>query len=211
MEGRVQTVAVAAGVPPDRLLAPPELNGAYDPHVWHDPGMWRHAVERARDALSAADTAGAPRYRANAERYLARLDSLDAWARTQVDRVPAEMRVLVTAHDAFNYFGRAYGIEVRGLQGISTATEAGTADVRELADFIADRRIPAIFVESSIPRRTIEAVQAAVRSRDHDVAIGGTLFSDALGNAGTPEGTYIGMIRHNVATITSALMREVAQ
>jgi manganese/zinc/iron transport system substrate-binding protein len=211
MQGMVRTVAVADAVPPDRLLAPPEFQGAWDPHVWHDPGMWRYAVERARDALSAADTAGAPLYRANADRYLARLDSLDAWARQQVERVPAGMRVLVTAHDAFNYFGRAYGIQVRGLQGISTATEAGTADVRELADFIAERRIPAIFVESSIPRRTIEAVQAAVRARGHDVAIGGTLFSDALGDPGTPEGTYTGMVRHNVTTITEALRRQVAQ
>ena len=125
--------------------------------------------------------------------------------------VPPEMRVLVTAHDAFNYFGRAYGIEVRGLQGISTATEAGTADVRALADFIAARRIPAIFIESSIPRRTIEAVQAAVRGRGHDAAIGGQLFSDALGNPGTPAGTYTGMIGANVETIVRALRGEAAE
>ena len=209
MRGSVRTVAVAEAVPRDRLMAPPEFGGAYDPHVWHDPGLWRLAVERARDALITADSAGAPIYRENATRYLARLDTLDAWVRAETQRVPDSMRVLVTAHDAFNYFGRAYAVEVRGLQGISTATEAGTADVRTLADFIAERKIPAIFVESSIPRRTIEAVQAAVRARGHDVAIGGQLFSDALGDAGTPAGTYEGMIRHNVATLVGALLREV--
>ena len=209
MHGSVRTVAVAEAVPQNRLLAPPEFGGAYDPHVWHDPGLWRLAVERARDALADADTANAAIYQANATRYLAKLDSLDAWVRAETQRVPEATRVLVTAHDAFNYFGRAYGVDVRGLQGISTASEAGTADVRMLADFIAERRIPAIFVESSIPRRTIEAVQAAVRARGHDVAIGGQLFSDALGDAGTPAGTYEGMIRHNVSTLVGALLREV--
>jgi len=111
----------------------------------------------------------------------------------------------VTAHDAFNYFGRAYGFEVLGLQGISTASEAGTGDVQSLAEFIATRRIPAVFVESSVPVRNIEAVQAAVRNRGFAVTIGGQLFSDALGDAGTPEGTYAGMVRHNIDTIVGAL------
>jgi manganese/zinc/iron transport system substrate-binding protein len=115
--------------------------------------------------------------------------------------------VLITAHDAFNYFGRAYGFEVRGLQGISTATEAGTGDVQDLTDFIVQRQIPAIFVESSVPKRTVEAVQAAVRARGFDVQIGGQLFSDAPGSAGTPEGTYIGMVRYNIDTIVAALLR----
>ena len=123
-------------------------------------------------------------------------------------RVPPERRVLVTAHDAFNYFGRAYGFEVRGLQGISTASEAGTADVQELAELITNRRIPAVFVESSIPLRTIEAVQAAVRARGFDVRIGGQLYSDAMGTPGTPDGTYIGMVRHNIDTIVGALLRQ---
>lgn len=126
----------------------------------------------------------------------------------QAGRVPAEQRVLVTAHDAFNYFGRAYGFEVRGLQGISTESEAGTADVQELADFIAERQVPAIFVESSVPQRNIEAVQAAVQSRGFDVEIGGQLFSDAMGNPGTPEGTYLGMVRHNIDTVVGALLGE---
>jgi manganese/zinc/iron transport system substrate-binding protein len=120
--------------------------------------------------------------------------------------VPATQRVLITAHDAFAYFGAAYGFQVRGLQGISTVSEAGARDVSELAAFIADRRIPAIFVESSVSPRTIEAVQAAVRARGFDVAIGGSLYSDAMGSAGTPDGTYVGMVRHNVDTIVEALL-----
>ena len=138
------------------------------------------------------------------------LEALDSWVRERVAALPPERRVLITAHDAFGYFGRAYGFEVMGLQGISTASEAGTADVQQLANEIARRRIPAIFVETSIPRRTIEAVQAAVRSRGFDVAIGGALYSDALGNPGTEAGTYVGMVRSNVETIVSALGRGAA-
>jgi manganese/zinc/iron transport system substrate-binding protein len=126
--------------------------------------------------------------------------------RGQSQRVPKERRVIITAHDAFNYFGRAYGFEVRGLQGISTAAEAGAGDVQGLAEFIAERRLPAIFVESSVSPRTIQAVREAVRSRGFDVEIGGSLFSDAMGDPGTPEGTYIGMVRHNVDTIVGGLL-----
>jgi manganese/zinc/iron transport system substrate-binding protein len=175
-----------------------------------DVGLWRHAVERVRDALSELDAAHAEQYRADAARYLTELDSLDAYVRAQVQRLPEERRVLVTAHDAFNYFGRAYAFDVRGLQGLSTATEAGTADVRALAVFIDERELPAIFVETSISPRTIEAVQAATRALGHDVRIGGSLYSDALGNPGTPAGTYIGMIRHNVDTIVAALLGATA-
>jgi manganese/zinc/iron transport system substrate-binding protein len=145
-------------------------------------------------------------YQENAERYDAELAELDRWVKGQVARVPAEKRVLVTAHDAFNYFGRAYGFEVRGLQGISTASEAGTADVRELAEFIADREIPAIFVESSVSPRAIQAVREAVRARGFDVAIGDSLYSDAMGDPNTSEGTYPGMVRHNVEAIVSGLL-----
>jgi manganese/zinc/iron transport system substrate-binding protein len=136
---------------------------------------------------------------------LAQLEELNAYVAAQAESVPAQQRVIVTAHDAFNYYGRAYGFEVMGLQGISTATEAGTSDVQDLAELIAERQIPAIFIESSVPQRNVEAVQAAVRARGFDVKIGGELFSDAMGNPGTPEGTYIGMVRHNTDTIVSAL------
>lgn len=206
MSTRKRTVAVADAIPLSERLAPPEFKGAYDPHVWFDVSLWMVAAERARDALIAADPAHAAEYRANWEAYRTRLSALDAYVRTEAERVPAGQRVLVTAHDAFNYFGRRYGFEVRGLQGISTQAEAGTGDVQSLASFIVARRIPAIFVESSIPRRTVEAVQAAVKARGFDVKIGGQLYSDALGSAGTPAASYEGMVRQNIDTIVGALL-----
>lgn len=208
MGGRTRTVAVAEAITRDRLLAPPEFRGAFDPHVWFDVSMWMQAVERISQVLIEADAANAEQYRANAEGYARELQELHDYVRAQAERVPAEQRVLITAHDAFNYFGRAYGFEVRGLQGISTATEASTADVQTLARFISERRIPAIFVETSIPQRTIEAVQAAVRASGFETRIGGQLFSDAMGNPGTPEGTYPGMVRHNIDTIVGALIAQ---
>jgi len=206
MRGRIQTVAVTDGIDRSVLLAPPEFKGAFDPHVWFDVSLWMRAVEAVERSLSARDSAGASIYETNARAYLAELDSLHRWVQARAREVPAERRVLVTAHDAFNYFGRAYEFEVKGLQGISTVSEAGTADVQGLADLIVQRRIPAIFVETSIPRRTIAAVQAAARSRGFEPRIGSPLFSDAMGDAGTPEGTYIGMVRHNVNTIVDALL-----
>lgn len=205
IRGRIRTVAVTRDIDRSRLLAPPEFEGAYDPHVWFDITLWMEAVETVRAALAGIDPANAETYRRNAARYLAELRALHEYVKTRAASLPPERRVLVTAHDAFNYFGRAYGFEVRGLQGISTATEAGTADIQRLADFIAARRIPAIFVESSVSPRTIEAVRAAVRARGFEVEIGGQLYSDALGDAGTPEGTYTGMVRHNIDTIVDAL------
>jgi manganese/zinc/iron transport system substrate-binding protein len=208
MGARQRTVAVAEAIDAALLLAPPEFEGAYDPHVWFDVRLWQEAVRAVHAALRDADPASAAAFDANAAAYLAELDELDAWVRRRVAELPAERRVLVTAHDAFNYFGRAYGFEVRGLQGINTASEAGTADVQRLAAFIVERRIPAIFVETSVPRRTIEAVQAAVRARGFAARIGDELFSDAMGDPATAEGTYPGMIRHNVNTIVDSLMQE---
>jgi manganese/zinc/iron transport system substrate-binding protein len=208
MGGRIRTAAVTQALDPDLLLTPPEFEGAYDPHVWFDVTLWMSAVETVRDALVTLDPGSEPLYRANASEYLAKLEALDAYVREQAARVPPERRVLITAHDAFNYFGRAYDFEVRGLQGISTAAEAGAGDVQALAEFIAANRIPAIFIESSVPVRTVEAVQAAVRARNFELAIGGELFSDAMGDRGTAEGTYIGMVRHNIDTITGALLGE---
>jgi manganese/zinc/iron transport system substrate-binding protein len=207
MRGRVKTVAVTDGIDRSLLLAPPEFQGAYDPHVWFDVTLWMKCAERVRDALIEADPAGADVYRSTTERYLQELGALHDYVKSRAGTLPAERRVLITAHDAFNYFGRAYGFEVRGLQGISTATEAGAADVQSLAQFIAERRIPAIFVETSVSPRSIEALQAAVRARGFDVQIGGKLYSDALGDPGTPEGTYAGMIRYNIDTIVQALSR----
>lgn len=206
--GVATTVAVAEGIDPEKLQAPPEFQGFYDPHVWFNVAFWMEATTAVQDALTEIDPEHADDFAANAEAYLAELEELDAYVAEQAARVPQEKRVLITAHDAFNYFGQAYGFEVRGLQGISTASEASTADVQELSRFIAERQIPAIFVESSVPPRTVEAVQAAVRAQGFDVQIGGELFSDAMGSPGTAEGTYNGMVRHNIDTIVSALLGE---
>ena len=206
MSGDTKTVAVTDALERNLLLTPPEFEGQYDPHVWFDVTLWMKAVGKVRDVLSEFDPDSTIMYWTNADRYLAKLAELHQYVKAQAERVSSEQRVLVTAHDAFNYFGKAYGFEVRGLQGISTATEAGIADVQDLATFIAARRIPAIFVESSVSSRSLEAVKAAVKSKGFDVEIGGELFSDAMGNDGTPEGTYIGMVRHNIDTIVTALI-----
>ncbi|MBO1436220.1 zinc ABC transporter substrate-binding protein [Meiothermus sp. CFH 77666] len=209
LERLPKAIAVTDAIPRERLIRPPGGFGGqytYDPHVWFDVTLWKLTVGRVRDALSKVDPPGAAYYRANAQAYSRRLEQLDAFIRQQIARVPAQQRVLITAHDAFAYFGRRYGLEVRGLQGISTLSEAGTRDVQQLADFIVQRRIRAVFVESSVPRRAIEAVVAAVRARGWTVAVGGELFSDAAGNPGTPEGTYVGMMEHNTRTIVSGLL-----
>lgn len=211
LDGRIRTQAVTADIDPSRLLRPAEFEGAYDPHVWSDVSLWMVAVETVADVLVELDPDGGDHFRANRDLLLAELEELDGWIREEVARIPDDLRVLVTAHDAFNYFGRAYGFDVRGLQGLSTVAEAGAGDVQELAAFIIQRGIPALFVESSIPTRNVEAVQAAVRSRGLEVRMGGTLFSDAMGDTGTPEGTYPGMIRHNVRTIVEALVPELQE
>ncbi len=201
----IKTVAVTDKIDRSLLQSPPEFQGNYDPHVWFDVSLWMKAVEQVRDTLVELDPTSAALYESNAEAYLGELANLHQYVLDQASTVPAEQRILITAHDAFNYFGRAYGFQVRGLQGISTEAQAGTADVQSLANFIVERRIPAIFVESSVPQRNVEAVQAAVNAKGFDVRIGGSLFSDAMGSEGTPEGTYVGMVRHNIDTIVTAL------
>ena len=201
----IDTVAVTEGIDRKYLLTPPEFEGNYDPHLWFDVGLWMNAVTAVRDSLIQKDPDNEEVYRANTEEYLVKLSELDEYVKTKTKTLPEDKRVLITAHDAFNYFGKGYGFEVRGLQGISTDSEAGTADVQELAGFIVERQLPAIFVESSVPPKYIEAVQAAVRARGFNVEVGGEIFSDAMGNPGTPEGNYIGMVRHNVNTIVGAL------
>lgn len=200
-------VAVAEAIPTSQLLPSANYADAYDPHVWFDVQLWQLVVTAVRDALIAADPDHATEYEANAAVYLAELTELEQYVQAQAARISPAQRVLITAHDAFGYFGRAYGFEVKGLQGISTEAEASAADVQSLASFIVANQIPAIFIESSVPVRTVEAVQAAVAAQGFQVAIGGELFSDALGDQNTPEGTYTGMVRHNVDTIVGALSR----
>jgi manganese/zinc/iron transport system substrate-binding protein len=208
---RKPAIPVAERIDPGQLLPWANYADEFDPHVWFDVSLWMKTVDAVRDTLAEADPDNASTYQANAEAYLAQLAELDTYVKQQAATLPADQRVLVTAHDAFHYFGRAYGFEVRGLQGISTASEAGTADVRELADFIAERKIPAIFIETSVPVRNVEALQAAVRDRGGEVVIGGQLYSDALGSPDSDAGTYIGMVRHNIDTIVQALRGDAVE
>lgn len=209
MNRTTRTVAVTHRLDPQTDLRPAVegFEGAHDPHVWFDVSLWMKAVEAIRDALCEVDPEHAAEYRARAETYLRELADLHAEVKALAASVPADRRVLITAHDAFYYFGRAYGFEVHGLQGISTVSEPSTRDVQRLAQLIGSRKVPAIFGETSVPDRNLQAVCDAV-ARDYGFAVrfqGGQLYSDALGDAGTPEGTYIGMVRHNIGVIAGAL------
>ena len=177
----------------------------YDPHVWFDVTIWMDVAEHAAKVLGEIDPENAADYNANKDNYIKELEELDTYIRNRVEELPESSRVLVTAHDAFRYFGKAYGFEVKGLQGISTDAEAGTADVSNLAKFIADNKIKAIFVESSVPPKNIEALQAAVIARGFDVAIGGELYSDSLGDEASGDDTYVLTCKANIDTIVDAL------
>ncbi len=177
----------------------------YDPHVWNDVSGWMKAVEGVRDALEEFDPSHALDYRENAEVYLKELERLDAYAKEAIGSIPADQRVLVTAHDAFGYMARAYGLDVRGIQGLSTEAKPGLRDIELLVEFLVEKKIPAVFVESSVPRKSVEALIEGALAKGHEVLVGGELFSDSMGQAGTVQGTYVGMIDHNVTTITKAL------
>ena len=208
MSARKTVKAVTDTVPKDKLLPSPDYEGQFDPHLWFDVTLWMHAAETIRDTLIEKDPKNAETYRSNAEAYLAEMEKLNRYATVQLNRIPKQQRVLITAHDAFGYFGKSYGFTVKGLQGISTVAEAGIKDVQEIVNYIVDNKIRAVFIESSVPKRNIEAVQQAAKDKGWDLTIGGELFSDAMGDWGTPEGTYLGMVRHNVDTITAALLGE---
>lgn len=208
---RKPVFAVGEGVPVDRRLAHDSYKDRYDPHVWMDPMLWRFVVASTRDALIELDADGADTYSANAEAMIADLDRLDAYSRTVLGEVPPNARVVVTAHDAFRYFGRSYGFEVIGVQGISTESEAGLKHIEEMVSTLVDRKIGAIFVESSVSDRNVRALIEGAAAQGWTVKIGGQLFSDAMGPPGTYEGTYLGMIDHNVTTIAGALGAPVPQ
>ena len=205
LASRGTVVAVGEAVPPDRLISHPAYAGKHDPHVWMVPPLWAHAVVAAGAALTGALPDHAVRLETATADYLAGLDRLHAYAGTVLASVPAPSRVLLTAHDAFGYFGRAYGFEVIGIQGISTESEAGLNRIAELVDMLVSRNIRAAFVETSVSDRNIRALIEGAAARGHRVEIGGALFSDAMGPEGSYEGTYPGMIDHNVTTIARAL------
>ncbi|MGK0421549.1 MAG: manganese/zinc/iron transport system substrate-binding protein [Polaribacter sp.] len=200
-----KTIAVSDAIDKATLIGSEYFASNYDPHIWFSITNWEIITQYIVDKLCELDAKNTATYKTNGANYLKILASLKTTITEQVNSLPVEKRILVTAHDAFNYFGKEFQFNVVGLQGLSTATEAGVQDVRRLASFIEEKNVKAIFVESSVPKRTVEALQEAVRAKGKEVVIGGTLYSDALGSAGTAEATYIGMYKHNVEIIISAL------
>ncbi|WP_394172844.1 metal ABC transporter solute-binding protein, Zn/Mn family [Guptibacillus hwajinpoensis] len=205
MKDEKPTYPVAEAIPEDMLLVDQANSSAVDPHVWFDIDLWKYAVEEVRDGLIELDPENKADYEKNTEAYLEELTTLQTESQERINEIPEESRVLVTAHDAFQYFGQAYGMEVKGLQGLSTDSEYGLRDVQDLVNVLADRNIKAVFIESSISERSINAVVEGSKEKGHEVVIGGELFSDAMGEEGTPEGTYVGMYEHNIETITESL------
>ena len=202
-----RAVSVAEGADETMLISsdPEVFGGNYDPHIWFDVEIWRSLLPLIVETLSGIDPANANVYQANANVYMNELEELNLWTVGRVSELQIEKRVLVTAHDAFGYFGKAYGFEVMGLQGISTVSDFGVKDLEKVLDFIVEKEIKAIFVESSISPKSIEALREGVISKGWNVEIGGELFSDAMGDYGTLEGTYVGMVKHNVNIIVNSL------
>ncbi len=199
-------IRISDGIPEKDLLDFTEDGQTVkDPHIWFSIPHWKIAAMEVAKGLSQKDPNNKAFYEENAKKYVENLDALDKENKEKINQIPEPQRVLITAHDAFSYFAKNYNFTVKGLQGISTESEAGTADISNLANYIAEHKIKAIFVETSVPTKTIEALKAAVKAKGFEVKIGGELFSDSLGDPNSPEGSYIGMYRHNIDVITAAL------
>ena len=198
-------VAVSQDLPRSNLLADPEVKGHFDPHFWHDVNLWKKAVGTTRDALVKADKSNARIYTANANSYLATLNTLDVDVRKELERIPASMRVLVTIHDAFSYFAKQYGFQVENIQGVNTESAASVADMKRVTDFLVSKKIPSMFLESSTPTRNADAIIEGSKAKGWTVTLAGALYADGPGEKGTPAGTYEGMMRSNVNTIKTAL------
>ncbi|KAA0548982.1 manganese transporter [Bacillus sp. BGMRC 2118] len=197
------TVPIGERIPKDNLIAGD--SGYSDPHIWFDIDHWILVVEAIEEELSELSPEHEEQFKKNATNYIEELKELKQYATDQMNSIPSEQKILVTAHDAFAYFGNAYSMEVRGLQGLSTDSEYGLKDVQDLVDLLVDRQIKSVFIETSISERSIQAIVEGAMKKGHTVRIGGELFSDAMGDSGTEEGTYIGMYKHNVDTIVEAL------
>ena len=205
METQKTTVALGEFLAKEGLIGSDYFASNYDPHVWFNIQYFKEFSDKVTSVLSEKDPKNAASFTANNLAFQQKLDLLHTAVVNTIATLAPEKRILVTAHDAFNYFGKAYGFKVVGLQGLSTATEAGVQDVQKLSEYIIANKVKAIFIESSVPRRTIEALQEAVLSKGHQVSIGGSLYSDALGDGGSVEGTYVGMFFYNIKTIVNAL------
>ena len=205
LSAKKKVIAVSDGINKNKIRMLDEKGTVFDPHVWFDVSIWKEAVLYASKELQKADSTNIEVYKTNTMNFVNQLDSLDSWVKAEITTIPVQGRLLITAHDAFGYFGEAYGIEVKGLQGISTVSDYGLSDVTVLVDLITSRKIKAIFIETSVSDKSIKAVVEGCQAKGHKVVIGGTLYSDAMGQPGTPEGTYIGMVKANVNTIVKAL------
>ncbi|MFL6976049.1 manganese ABC transporter substrate-binding protein/adhesin MntA [Bacillus inaquosorum] len=199
-----QAAAVAEAIPKNKLISAGK-GKTFDPHVWFSIPLWIYAVDEIEAQFSKAMPEHADDFKKNAKEYKEDLQYLDKWSRQEIENIPEKSRVLVTAHDAFAYFGKEYGFQVKGLQGLSTDSDYGLKDVQELVDILTEKQIKAVFVESSVSEKSINAVAEGAKEKGHTVTIGGQLYSDAMGEKGTKEGTYEGMFRHNINTITKAL------
>lgn len=197
--------AIGDELAPESLRISSDFSNGKDPHIWFNVALWMDAVKVVEEALIALDKKNEAIYRENTKIYLEELKLLHEDTRRKIAAIPVNQRTLVTAHDAFGYFGEAYGIEVRGLQGISTVSEYGLKDISDMVTMITEKKIKAVFVESSVSTKALEAVVEGCEHKGHKLTIGGELFSDAMGNKNSPEGTYIGMVKHNVNTIYNAL------
>lgn len=198
-------IAGAESIPENKRKQSMAYTDAYDPHVWFDVSLWKITTQNISNQLQQLHPENATYYQNNTEQYLLQLDSLHQAVKSEIVTIPESQRILITAHDAFEYFGTAYGMQVRGLQGISTVADFGLKDITELVDYIISKEIKAVFIETSVSQKAIKAVVEGCSKRGFDVVIGGSLYSDAMGASGTPEGTYIGMVNANVQTIVNAL------
>ncbi|MEM8882959.1 MAG: zinc ABC transporter substrate-binding protein [Planctomycetota bacterium] len=206
-----RVVPITSGIAASKLLEPEEFEGHYDPHVWNDASLWAATVSKICQTLIAQDPEGKAAYTERAEKLEKEILAIHAYAKKVLATIPADRRVLVTAHDAFNYFGRAYGVEVHGVQGVTTEHKAGLAEINRLVDMLVERKIGAIFVEQAFAEDQVKAVVEGARARGHEVRIGGTLYSDAMGADGSYRGTFIGMVDHNATLITRALGGEAPE
>lgn len=206
-----RVIALTAGISPDKLLEPAEFEGHYDPHVWNDASLWAESVAVIRDALIKQDPEGENGYTERAAALETEILAVHEYAKKCLATIPADQRVLVTAHDAFNYFGRAYGLEVHGVQGVTSEHEAGLAEINALVNLLVSRKVAAIFVEQAFEEGQVEAVVEGAKARGHKIRIGGKLYSDAMGAAGSYRGTFVGMVDHNVTLITRALGGEAPE
>jgi len=198
-------VAIGEALPEDQLLEDPNYPGQFDPHIWFDIQLWKLATEEITKTLVSEIKTNEEDFQNNEAAYFKELDSLKEWTQERMSEIPESQRVLVTAHDAFNYFGNSNGLEVRGLQGLSTESEYGIKDIQNVVDFLVDQNIKAVFIESSVSDKAMNSVIEGAKEKGHSIKIGGELYSDAMGPEGTEEGTYIGMYKHNVNTIVDSL------